>query len=185
MKNSSDPSREQESPAPVETQTPSERLERIEAAVKLVADHLQATSIGAQIIETEQTRRVLIAVALGISATSILALLSLAAIFPAVSSHLLGLALAMSLILLGSVLDLSAGNFVRTAINKAIQDRDFSGVALLSNPGFRLLRPRYWAKLRQASPDLFFHQLARYSALIIYIVAILYILWVVISLYSR
>lgn len=187
MQDSPDPQRKQEvvPQAPEEIATPSGRLERIEAAVKLIADDLQTTSTAAQVIEAEQARRLLTAVALGISATSVLALLSLAAIFPVLSADLLGLALAMSLIFLGSVLDLLAWSFFRTAINIAIQNRDFSDIALRSGPGFHLFQPRYWAKLRRTSPDLFFHHVVRYSSIAIYIIGILYIIRVLVPFYTR
>jgi hypothetical protein len=165
------------------TEPPSPSLERIEAAVRLVANHLQVTSRAAQVLEAEQPRITLTAVALGISATSVLALISLSVILPRLSTDLLGLALAMSLIFLGSVLDLSAGASLRKAVNRAIQGRDPSDIALERGPWFRLLQAEYWTKVRQMSPDLFFYYIVRASTLVIYAIAVSYMLWAVISLY--
>lgn len=164
-------------------ETPPESLERIEAALKLVVDHLNVSARAAQVLEPEQARIVLAAVALGISATSVLALLSLAAILPAVAPSLLGVAMAMALIFLGSVLDLSSATSLRKAVNKAVQERQSSGLALERGSWWRLFQAGYRAELRRISSDLLFYRWVRLATVVIYIIGVVYMIWSVLTLY--
>ncbi len=159
------------------------RLARMEAALRLVVDHIHTTSRAAELIQAEQTRTVLTAMSLGISATSILALLSLSAVFPDRSTGLLGLTQAMSLIFLGSALDLSAGGFLRKAVTRALQTQDGSDVTLQGGPWYQVLRRSFWGPVRRSSSDLFYFWLTRSGAVVVYVIGLVYTLTAVFFVY--
>lgn len=159
------------------------RLARMEAALRLVVDHIHTTSRAAELIQAEQTRTVLTAMGLGISATSILALLSLSAVFPDRSAGLLGLSQAMSLLFLGSALDLSAGGFLRKAVTRAMQRQDGSDVVLQGGPWYQVLQSGFWGSVRRSSTDLFFFWLTRSGAAIVYVIGLVYMLAAVFFVY--
>lgn len=178
----SSPEKPADRAAPEDAQDMSARLERIEAALKLVSQHLHATTRTAQVLGGQQVRATLAAVVLGISATSILALWSITALFPALLINLLRLSLGMSLLLLASVIDLWSGTFLRKAANIAILEQDPSRIGAQPGPFRRFFHRSYWANMRQKSSDLFHYHMVRYSSLALYIAGVALLIWALVLL---
>lgn len=158
------------------------RLDRTEAALRLVVGHLQAATRGNEIMSAEQTRIVLPAVGLGVSATAIIALWSIASGSPELAGRVLRFSLAMSLLFLASAVDVSSAAFLRRAVSKAVQQQEPDHPALHRDPWHRALRPGTWASARAASPDLLAHRVLRGAALVVYVLALLLTLWGLLSL---
>ncbi len=159
-----------------------ERLGRVEAALGMVLDHLQALTEGTQILEVEHSRSMLSSIALGFSAVALIALWSIAIIYPDIATGMIRFNIGMALIFLAAVVDLASASILRRAVGKAMLNKDPSRLVLGQGPWYRPLLPGYWARIRREVPDFFHHQIARYSALLIYLIALAFLIWATILL---
>jgi len=159
-----------------------ERLERVEAALGLVLDHLQSMTEGTQILEVEHSRSMLSSIALGISAVALIALWSIATLYPDIATGILRFTIGMSVMFLAAVVDLASASILRRAVGRAMLDKDPSRLVLGQGPWYRPLMPGYWSRIKREVPDFFHHQLARYSALAIYLVALAFLIWAAVLL---
>ncbi|MCL0076743.1 hypothetical protein M1O12_01775 [Dehalococcoidia bacterium] len=165
-----------------EPQQVAERLGRMEAALELVLDHLQSQTEGTQILEIEHSHSMLSSIALGISAVSLIALWSIATIYPDIATGILRFTIGMSLIFLAAVVDLASASILRRAVGRAMLAKDPSRLVFGRGPWYRPFLPGYWARIKREVPDFFHHQIARYSALAIYLVALAFLIWAAVLL---
>ncbi|MFP3975018.1 MAG: hypothetical protein ACLFVK_02210 [Dehalococcoidia bacterium] len=160
-----------------QTQDVNERVQRVEASLKLVLDHLQTMTRGGEILEIEYSRSVLSSIALGISAVSIIALWSISVLAPERAIDILRFTLGMSLLFLASVVDLAAAPLLRRAINRAIAEQNPSLLTVRKGGWYRWLFPKYWATLKKTSNVIFYHEIVRRSAFVLYVVALGFLIW--------
>jgi hypothetical protein len=157
-----------------------ERLVRVEAALGLVLDHLQALTEGTQILESQHSRSMLASIALGFSAVALLALWSLATVHVDHAIGILRFTIGMSLMFMAAMVDLASASLLRKAVGRAMLDKDPSHLVLRQGPWHRALTPGYWATLRRKVPGFFNYQIARCSALLIYLIALGFLIWAMI-----
>ena len=167
---------------PGESQEVPERLERVEAALRLVLDHLQTVTKGTEILEAEHSRSILSSIALGISAVALLALWSIAILYPDIATDILRFSIGMSLLFLAAVVDLASAPLLRKAVNRAVLEKDPSRLILGQGYWYRFLLFGYWARIKSESPNFFSYQVVRCSAFVIYLVAGAFLIWAMIAL---
>ncbi|MDY6912525.1 MAG: hypothetical protein SVM79_09230, partial [Chloroflexota bacterium] len=80
-----------------------ERLERVEAALELLLDHLETSTRGTEILEAEHSRSLLSSIALGFSAIALIALWSIDLARDDIDIDLIRFTIGMSFLLLASV----------------------------------------------------------------------------------
>lgn len=160
-----------------QTQDVNERIQRVEASLKLVLDHLQTMTRGGEILEMEYSRSVLSSIALGISAVSIIALWSISLLAPERAADIVRFTIGMSFLFLASVVDLAAAPLLRRAINRAIAEQDQSLLDVRKGGWYRWFFPRYWSTLKRTSNVIFYHEIVRRSAFALYIVALGFLIW--------
>ena len=73
------------------------RLERVEAALGMVLDHLQTVTKGSEILDAARTRNMLSSIALGISAVALIAFASIASTRPEISIDISRFSIGMAL----------------------------------------------------------------------------------------
>ena len=159
-----------------------ERLERVEAALGLVLDHLQTVTKGTEIIDAEHTRSLLSSIALGISAVALIALWSIAISLPDIAADILRFSIGMSLLFLAAVVDLASVPFLRKAINRATLEKDPSRLLLGQDSWYRVFSLNYWKEIKKDSSDFYHYQLVRCFALLFYLLAGAFLIWAVFSL---
>lgn len=165
-----------------ETEPPREKLERVEAALSLLLDHMQTSTRGSEILEAEHSRNLLSSIALGLSAVALLALWSIALAREDIELNLMRFTIGMALLLLAAVTDLASSPLLRRAINRAVLEKDPSSVVLTRRSWRSWFHGEYWRSIKVQSPDFYHHQLARFTALIVYIVAGGFLIWAVFTL---
>lgn len=161
-----------------------DRLERVEAALALLADHLQTSTKGSEILEAEHSRSLLSSIALGFSAIALIAIWSIDLARDDVDVDLVRFTIGMSLLLLASAVDLLSASLLRKAVHRAILEKEPSQLVLWHGQGHwnRFLKSSYWATIKDQSPEFYRHQLMRHSALAIYILAGVFLIWAVLSI---
>ncbi|MCL0065482.1 hypothetical protein M1N79_01140 [Dehalococcoidia bacterium] len=165
-----------------EPQQLAERLGRMEAALELVLDHLQSQTEGTQILETQHSHSMLSSIALGFSAVALIALFTIATIYPDFATGILRFTIGMAVMFLAAVVDLTSASLLRRAVVRAMLAKDPSRLVFGRGHWYRPLMPGYWSRIKREVPDFFHHQLARYSALVIYVIALAFLIWAMIRL---
>jgi len=170
----------------VEAATPSsrkekttDRLERVESALKLVLDHLETLRKGSETLEAHQSRTLLSSIALGISSVSIIALWSIAILYPDRFTEILRFSIGMSLVFLASAIDLGSTPLLRRAVSRAISENDQSRLVLGQGSWHRFFVPSYWAMMKKTSSPFFYHQILRCTAFVVYVVALALLIWAI------
>ncbi len=160
-----------------------ERLERIEAALKLLLEHMRTSTRGSEILEGHYTRSLLSSIAFGFSAISLIAMWSIDLASDEVNVELLRFTIGMSFLLLASVVDLASVSLLRKVVNRAVLEKDPSVIVIWQERSLhRFFRLSYWTQIKRESPDFYHHQLAHCAALVIYIVAGVFLIWAVFAL---
>jgi len=168
--------------SPMKAESPQERLERVEAALGLVLEHMKTSIKGSEVLEAEHTRTILSSIALGLSSVSLLALWSIALAREDIELNLMRFTVGMALLLLAAVTDLASAPLLRRAVNRAILEKDPSRLVLSRHSWRSWFDRDFWVRSRQESRDFYHHQLARFAALIVYIVAGVFLIWAVFTL---
>ena len=177
----SSPSEGQFSDAEQVSQQVTERLERMEAALDLMLNHLQSQTEGSQMLEAEHSHSMLSSIAIGISAVALIALFTLAAIHYEHAAGIIRFTIGMSLMFLAAVVDLASASLLRRAVSRAVLVKDPSRLIFVGRgPWYRPLMPRYWSTIKREAPDFFHHQLVRYSSFLIYVIALSFLIWAMI-----
>ncbi len=160
-----------------------ERLERVEAALKLLLEHMQTSTRGSDILESYHSRNILSSIAFGFSAIALIAMWSIDLASEDVNVELLRFTIGMSFLLLASVVDLASASLLRRAVTRAVVEKEPSSLVIWQESSwYRFLRLSYWYKLRQQSKDFYHHQLAHCASLVIYIVAGIFLILAVFAL---
>jgi len=113
---------------------------------------------------------------------SLIALWSIATIYPDIATGIVRFTIGMSLIFLAAVVDLTSASLLRRTVGRAMLAKDPSRLVLGRGPWYRPFLPGYWARIKREVPDFFHHQLLRYSALAMYLVALAFLIWAVVLL---
>ena len=164
-------------------EAPGERLERVEAALKLVLEHMQTSTRGSEMLESQHTRSLLSSIAFGFSAISLIAMWSVDLASEEIDVELLRFTIGMSFLLLASVVDLTSARLLNKAVNRAILEKDPSSLVIWEEGSWqRFFQIGYWIQLKQKSIDFYHYQLARCVALVVYIVAGVFLIWAVFAL---
>jgi len=166
----------------LDPQQVAERLGRMEAALNLVLDHLQSQTEGTQMLESQHSHSMLSSIALGFSAVALIALFTIATIYPVFATGVLRFAVGMAVMFLAAVFDLISASLLRRAVTRAMMAKDPSRLVFERGQWFHLFTPSYWARLRREVPDFYHHQVARYLSLAIYITALAFLIWAMIRL---
>lgn len=166
----------------VKPESPQERLERVEAALGLVLDHMKTATKGSEILEAEHTRNLLSSIALGLSSVALLALWSIALAREDIELNLMRFTVGMALLLLASVTDLASAPLLRRAVSRAILEKDPSRLVLSRRTWKSWFEGGYWAQIRRESRDFYHHQLARSAGLVVYIVSGGFLIWAVFTI---
>ena len=156
-----------------------ERLERVEAALGLLLDHLQTVTKGTEILEASRTRNMFSSIALGFSAIALIVFGGITASDPDISVDVSRFSLGMALLFMASVLDLSSGMILQKAINGAVVRRDPTPLADWQGPWQRFFRIGYWLKIKRQSSSVFYYQLIRAAAFVCYILAGAFLIWAI------
>ena len=165
-----------------EPQNVPERLERVEAALGMVLDHLQTVTKGSEILDAARTRNMLSSIALGISAVALIAFASIASTRPEISIDISRFSIGMAMLFLAAVLDLASGMLLQRAINGAIFRKDPTLLNNWQGPWHRFLRLNYWTRLKKTSIAAFYYQAVRGSAFAVYLMSGILMIWAVFSL---
>jgi len=174
-----------ESPNPDtgKSEAPEERLERVEAALKLLLEHMQTSSRGSEILEAQHTSNLLASIAFGFSSIALIAMWSIDLASEDIDVELLRFTIGMSFLLLASVIYLTSTTLLRQAVNRAILEKDPSRLIIWQQgPWQRFLKPSYWTQMKQISINFYHYQIARCAALITYIVGGAFLIWAVFAL---
>ncbi len=168
--------------APDETEVPQERLERVEAALRLLLEHMQTSTRGSEILEDEHSHSLLASIAFGFSAIALIAMWTIDLASEDVDIDILRITIGMALILFASTVYLLAASLLRKAVNRAILEKDPSRLDICQSPWHHLFKKDYWATIKQSSSDFYNYQIARCVALVIYIIAGIFLIWAVVTI---
>ena len=175
----------EENPLPLgqKPEAPEERLERVEAALKLLLEHMHTSTRGSEILESNHARSLLSSIAFGFSAIALIAMWSIDLASEDIEVELVRFTIGMSFLLLASVIDLTSTSLLRQAVNKAILGKDSSSLVLWQESSwYRFFHPSYWTQMKQKSTDFYHHQITQCVALITYILAGGLLIWAVFAL---
>ncbi|MDD5093221.1 MAG: hypothetical protein PHV74_02435 [Dehalococcoidia bacterium] len=155
-----------------------ERLERVEAALGLVLDHLQTVTKGTEILESIRIRNMLSSIALGFSAIALIIVGSISASDSEVFSvDVSRFAIGMALLFLAAVLDITSGMLLHRTISGALVKKDPTPMIDWQGPWHRFFRPSHWINLKKESAAVFYYQAMRCSAFTVYLLAGVFLIW--------
>lgn len=160
-----------------EPQDVSERLERVEAALGLVMNHLQTVTKGSEILEASRARNMLSSIALGFSSIALIVLGGVEASDIDTSIDISRFSLGMALLFLASVLDLASGMLLHRAISGAVLNKDPKLMASWQGTWRRFLQVSYWSELKRESRTIYYCQVVRCSAFVVYLIAGVFLIW--------
>lgn len=192
MKNESDPNNNWDTslssepqasgPEGQKTQDAADRLERVEAALGLLTDHMQTSAKGSEILEAEHSRSMLASLAFGFSAISLIAMWSIDLVIEDDDVDLMKFTIGMALLLFAAVVDLFSASLLRTAVHNAILEKEPSDLVIWRAARQRVFQIDYWATLKKESPEFYRHRIMRVISMASYIAAGIVLVWAVVTL---
>lgn len=192
MKNGSAPNNDREASLSSEPQASSsegqkaqdnaDRLERVEAALGLLTDHMQTSTKGSEILEAEHSRSMLASLAFGFSAISLIAMWSVDLAIEDDDVELMKFTIGMALLLFAAVVDLFSASLLRTAVHKAILEKEPSDLVIWKAARQRIFQINYWSTLKKESPEFYRHRIMRAISMASYIAAGIVLIWAVVTL---
>ncbi len=148
-----------------------ERLERVEAALRLLLDHTRTSTKASEVLESNHSRDLLSSIAFGFSAVALIAMWTIDLAVEDSDIKIIEITVALSLFLLASAVDLLSGSLLRKAVQKAIVEKEPSRLVIWQGSWHRLFKISYWRMIRLESDDFYYQQITRCASFTLYLLA--------------